>query len=809
MSAASWVLLPALLALLGVVQGGMWLLARGLGVRMGRTAVVVGMALPLVLLAPWLASERLLVPTDVLRDQVPGAPKLEDPDPRDLLNDAVFQLIPWELEVRHAYAEGRLPLWSDLLAGGSSPWVNPQTMPLGPLALLARPLPVQHFLLAMLALKLLVAFQGTWVLARRVGAGRRGSLFAGASFALGGGVVAWALYPISATVVWVPWMAAGSLALLRRSRPRAVAVTAVAFGAALLSGNPETALAGGLFAALVALGLRRRRASLVKGLSRAGLAAVLGLGLAAPQIVPFLLAAPASLRAEQTVERSLPPVHLQLRVPMSWFYNGQGRFLYAPVDRHVFGRPFHEPFRGAIDWLDAAAPYAGIVALAGAVAALFGLRRRRAAWPFLAFAAAGLILASHPVPLVRLLHLVPPLRVPSYLRLLPVMALALSVAGGLGMRRLLGRRPGVGAWVGGALAALAGLLIGPGGAAVALWAGLGAGLALARYRPRWGALALGAVLLLDLVPWARDLLPAGRPELFYPPSPVLEAVGLEVGEGGAFRAAGHDYLVYPALLTVYGIPEVRPHDAMAPAAQMRVLGAAFDFTADLAQYFAPFHNLDHPLLDFLGVRAVVSNRFLPAPATLEPVAGVDEEPYRLWRNPDALPRWFLAREVEVLSPPELEAFLGRITDPRRVAVYADEAGEGARDWGTPSDNPVEVRQARPGRAALELPSAPAGRERLLATSLPFPAGWRAAAPGKGPLRRLTVNGAFLGVVLPPEVTRLELTFTPPGFLWGWVLFLLAAPLVAWQAVDSGGPTLKTIAEGMVQLTGENSVEEQR
>lgn len=181
-----WRLWLGLAAAMALGQGMVWLLARGLGLRLSRSAVSGGLLLPLVLLAPWLGGNPLLVPCNQLSGHFPGVPVLARPDPHELLNDVIFQFIPWELEVRHALAEGRLPFWSDLLEGGSSPWANPQAAVLSPLAMLARLLPIQHHLLAMLALKVLVAFEGTWLLARRLGASRVASLLAGGGYALSG-----------------------------------------------------------------------------------------------------------------------------------------------------------------------------------------------------------------------------------------------------------------------------------------------------------------------------------------------------------------------------------------------------------------------------------------------------------------------------------------------------------------------------------------------------------------------------------------------------------------------------------------------
>ncbi|MCY0541651.1 hypothetical protein OVW21_26855, partial [Klebsiella pneumoniae] len=84
----------------------------------------------------------------------------------------MFQILPWELEVRHALAGRRLPLWSDLLDGGSSPWVNLQAGVLSPTAMLARAVPIQFHLLAALLLKMTVVAPGAWLLARAAGVRR-------------------------------------------------------------------------------------------------------------------------------------------------------------------------------------------------------------------------------------------------------------------------------------------------------------------------------------------------------------------------------------------------------------------------------------------------------------------------------------------------------------------------------------------------------------------------------------------------------------------------------------------------------------
>jgi len=763
-----------LLAAMLATQGLCWLLARGLGLRLGRVAILGGWIAPLLVLAPWIAGTALLAPCNLLQDVAPNAPVIPSAErEHDLLNDVIYQLLPWELEVRRAFAQGRLPLWSDSLGGGSSPWSNPQAGALSPLQMAARGLPLQHHLLGALILKLLVGFQGTWLLARSTGRSRASSLLAAAGFALGGGLFSWALFPVTATAAWVPWLAAGTVRLFRHPGQRAVATTAAITALILLSGHPETAAFGGAFAGVVAFSLRRRAAGLGRGFAAAALAATLGFGLAAPQFLPFLASVPDSQRAHDTRDPGRPGGTMWLLAPMTWFQPGYGGFALAPAGPHAFGAPYQGKFQGPFNWAECESGYTGLVAFAGAWLALLAARDRRA-WPFIGFAGIGLLLAGHFLPLARLLYLVPLLRMPAYARLLPVVSLALCVAGAFGTdlllrRRRSGWRGAVAIWASLALAALISLAVASDSWTVALWALLAGAVALAGWRPRWGAVALAAVLLLDLIPWSRSLLPVGHPALFYPRSALMDRLVLEAGDPAAGRATGGDYLVYPGFLSVYGVADFRAHDPMASAAYLHVLGLAFGFHSSMEQYFAPIRNLDHPLLDFLGVRAVVGSPSVPGYNTLPRIDGGVFAPFTLMRNPDALPRWFFPSETVAIERGGLDRWIAGMTTARRVAVFRDELGPWHPALGGPASPDPRVVSAAPGRVVLEVPP---GGETLLASSVPFWRGWSARAGGRK-LRTLHVDGAFLGVRLPAGASRVELRFLPPGFVTGCGVFGLS------------------------------------
>lgn len=757
-----------LLALLGVLQAVCVLLARGIGGKGGkggrleRHVIALGIAIPLALLFPWIDKGRLLVPADLLQDMIPGAPRVEATHRHDLLNDAVFQFLPWELEVRHALREGRLPLWSDVLEGGSSPWINPQASPISPIAMLARALPIQDHLLATLALKILLMFEGTWLLARTVGVSRFSSLLAAGGASLGGGMMAWALFPHTATLAWVPWLAAGVIRLFRGAGLKTLATTALLTAALLLSGHPETAAIGGLFTAICGLSLARRK-SFRRGLGAAALAAVLGTGLAAPHVLPFALYLPHSQRAQESLTRTMPPYFVSLRLPWSWFLPGFGQLILSPVNPRVFGRPYLDEFRGPFNWVDSESGYAGLVAFGGALAAIPALSalRRRRAWPFLAFGGASLLLAAQFLPLAHGIYAVPGLKSVAWSRFLPVGCLALAVAGGIGIDRLLrSRRPPVIPWIALAVAAALSLAAHADSFVIALWVLIVGAAVIAWKRPSWGAAVLGLALVLDLGPWARYHLPSSSAALFYPTTDFLALLKQETSQGGPWRAAGEGQMLFPSLLSVYGMAEARTHNPLAPMDYLTTLEAAFGFAPTTQNYFPQMRGIDHRFLDFLNVRAVASVEALPPPRTLERIDGGRFGPYRLYRNPDALPRWFLPSGAEVIRPRDLRGWIARLTEPRRVAVFDPRAARWPGERGE-----VLVRQRSRGALTLEVPGV---RDRLLATSLTLPAGWRAASGGRR-LEVVVINGAFAGVHVPPGVSRVELRFSPPGFRSGLLL----------------------------------------
>jgi hypothetical protein len=776
-----WAALPALAASLAATQLLLLLLARGLGCRLSWKAAALANALALLAVAPWLVRDRLMVPADeTIQNNVPGVPSVADPDRHGLFNDVILQLLPWEMEVRRALRSGHLPLWSDRLDGGSSPWVNPQAGVLSPIANLARWSPIEHSLLVALALKILIACQGIWLLARRLGAGRTPAALAGAGAGLGGAILPWALFPLSSAVAWVPWTVLAGLLLARHPTPRRIAAGAAVFAFLLLSGHPESALAGTSLAALCFLAWKRRRTPWRRVLAAVAAALALGAGLAAPHLLPFLRILPEAQRTVRTQEKSAPA---EATETTGWFPGNAARVLLAPANPWVFGRPFREPYTGPLHWSATGAGYAGLLAFAGLLAAVFTARCRRRALPLFGFAAVSFLLGAEFHPLERAVHLLPFLGAVAFNRFLPVAALTLGLASALGLGELARWRP-LGparlAWAGVALAAAASLALRHDLRLVILWAALLGGLLLGRARDRrWraaGGIVLAAVLLADLLPWGWDFLPTGHRELFYPRTPfVTAATAPALASGGPWRATAEGFLFYPSLFPVYGVAEVRTHNPVALGSQLAPLERVFGFRPEGRRYKSAFRNVEHPLLSFLNVRLVVSRDNLPPHPGFERIDGGRFAPMRLYLNPDALPRLFLPVAADVRPRSAVLDAVAALKNPRRVVLIAEEAGS----WRPPEHRPwdpsaVRVVSWRPGRIEVEVPAA---GEKLLATSLPFPAGWTGRASGAD-LRRLTVDSAYTGFVVPDGASRVELRFRPPGLRAGLTLGLVSLALVA-------------------------------
>ena len=250
---------------------------------------------------------KVLSPADVLFVSATfrgsGGP-LYEPANR-LLMDPVLQFQPWLEFNRAMLRQGRLPLWNRHAGCGAPHLANGQSAVFDPFNILCyvAPLPEAHAWAA--AGRLLVAGLGMFLLARAWGLGRWGRWFAGLTFPFSGFVVAWLLYPVTNVAVWMPWLFWTTDRALTRPSPRAAGLVALAVALVLLGGHVQTSAHVLLAAGLYALWRLRRLGTGPKAVRCCVAGVVLGVAMAAIEIVPlgFYLAR-SSVWADRAAERA-------------------------------------------------------------------------------------------------------------------------------------------------------------------------------------------------------------------------------------------------------------------------------------------------------------------------------------------------------------------------------------------------------------------------------------------------------------------------------------------------------------------------
>lgn len=777
------------MALLLFLAGGVLLAAL---VRWWRPAVSWRAAAAYLLLsggffAVPLATPALQVPTDIAYRWEPWREAAARTVPGNaLLSDVPLHMLPLRTLVRQRLLRLEAPLWSHELGAGQPLLGNAQSAPFALLHLLALPLPPVKALSVAAAWQVLLALLLTHALLSALGArgtGAAGTAFGAIAYAFSSYAVAWAYYPLGMAAAWVPGLFLGLLLVARRERGGIAGLVVCAVGLAT-SGHPETLAHAALAAAALAAVLLARPARAgdrLGFLCRTALAAGLAVCFAAPALLPVVQALPESVRAAAIRRAPLatqpPPFRVAALEPL--------------VDPLVFGSPRDER-SDFVNWNEQCSGYAGLLALAlAAAAAAGGGERAGVALAALAAGAAALLAALRVPPWFPLVMALPGVGAAAHGRLRLFWVLGLALAAGLGLDGLASRRRG-------RLAAA--LLVGAAAAALALlpppdiawerawwWAALaGAGavelaLLLPRLRPSFPRLAV-ACLALDLLLLGYRYNPIVPRELDLAPPPSLAfLVAAAHGPEAPFRVLGEGFDLMPGLPAVYGLWDARGNDPMRPAAGASMVGEAL-----MANYRPGREILQlrpegpRSWHDYLGVRYFLTRHRRRLPPPWEPV--LDDQGGRVWRNPEALPLFFMPRAAVAASGEEAE---------RRAAANGDfaalgfvESAAGAAAPARSQEGRVDLRRVRPAGFDLAVASRTGG---LVTSSVSAASGWQVEIDGRpGRLRR--VNGGFLGFEVVPGDHRVRLDYRPAAWIWGWAL-AAAGALVAsvWIAASSRSP----------------------
>ena len=191
------------------------------------------------------------------------------------------------------------------------------------------------------------------------------------------------------------------------------------------------------------------------------------------------------------------------------------------------------------------------------------------------------------------------------------------------------------------------------------------------------------------------------------------------------------------------------------------------------------HPFEHPLLDLLGVRYVLSEGPEPLPHTGAPVAIAGCPPtFHVQERTTALPRAFAVDAVQP-QPDDaavVQALLQPDFAPMRVAhVLAGAMPTSPTPGAVPADSPRRAVQfVRDEPTTVEL-AVDAGAQPWLLLTDTFLPGWTATIDG-APVDLVRADHAFRLVPLPPKACRVTFHYRAPGLASGTMVAIAATLL---------------------------------
>ena len=686
----------------------------------------------LVLLWPAIASDRILGPLDALGAFEPWSSANPEPARNPLLLDQAIATIPWHGRAAEDLRSGRLPIWNQdnylghpLHAAASGAFLFPLTFLyyLFPGLQTFEWIAFGKLLLAGLFLRGFLRARDLPALAATLG----GVAFAGSGF-----LIAWLGHPHTNVALLLPAALWCVERAARRADLRCVGWTALVVGGVAFGGHLQTALHASLaVAAYAAFRLLPNKGGRTLGLGGSGAllaGGLLGLGIGAVQLWPTIEYLGHS-RAVQIFD--------QLDTTAEIGFEEAAVLL---VDPNAYGRPDHGNYTGPagdnLNYNELIGGYVGRVALVLALLGLLSRRSPRDRWFFAAIGLFAAAIAWQLPPLYELARELGPLRRTKLLRLLLLVALALSVLAAYGtaaLQRALGEKRGMPV----------------------------------------GALAVFTVGF-ELFLFGRGYQPAVIPERALPATPLTDYFTGEQFDPDTSRVLCLDNsTLLPSANLLFGTPLVMGYDSIEDRYIAELVGLlSSDPRAEL--FLKEIRTFDRqlPLGSMLGIDHLVANGPLPQPFEL--VHSSANGP-AVYRNPDALPQWFFARSVERIDDGQTRlARLGAVDYDPWLGIVESPPAPGFELYGEGSERGRVASVTREGhgaRLALEV-SEPA----LLVHSAAHTPGWRAELDGERvPIVR--TNHALRGVWVPAGEHELVLRYAPLSLRLGAGLSAFSALVV--------------------------------
>jgi hypothetical protein len=775
---------PAWLYTGAVYAGAVWLARRG-GIDLPRRVAVFFYALVFVFFYPVLTQDKVNTSVDFLGT----LPPWEYTVPENFhagnvqLNDLALQIVPWAHQVREGWRSFHAPLWNEFSGAGYPLLASAQSSALSPLRILGLPLSLAHALSFEAAMKVLIALTCTFLWCRRRGYSELASATGAVAFGFSTFTIVWLHFPLITTACLVPAVFyVLDLLAERVTYARFVALSVI--GAAMLfGGHPETVSHTAFLAALYVLWVGGWR--LAVGGSRKLVFAILGAGvvtvlLAAPFLAPFAEAVTKSKRYQELQMRTEEPA-----VPYSdW---PSAILLFSPrfhgaMPQEGWGPAHAESISG----------FAGILGMAAWLATLVHVirtRRWRSHEAFFVLAAIIAVAVIFDWPGVGdLFHVVFHLAANARVRLLLVLLLAVLTASAIDLASKDRTSFLIGVGGAGALLAIAyftsnfwsphqretAIYAMVPSLVVLLWSAATTVAAVKRERQ----LALPhSILLVAVIAelWipTRDWNPVVSADWMYPKTPMLRALDdltKDVPKNAPFRTVANAATFFPNVSAVYGYEDVRAHDPMSNGRYIGFLSHVVEY--DPTEYFARWPNWEHPLLDYLNVRYVLTSAGGELPPRFQ--MRYDGPDGRIFENADVRPRFFAVRNVIIDFRDT--SFANRLKEHRDwgetalLETLKLESPQQHDDFFKPRapNAPMataEIREATPTDYHLNVR---APRWSLIVSSIPWWPGWKIERNGAR-VQPIRVNGAFLGFAVPPGQLDVRVWYDPWTFRLGAIV----------------------------------------
>jgi hypothetical protein len=763
----TWIYVAAIYAIVVAI-------ARRCGVDLPKRFALFFYALVLLFFFKPMTQDYVNVPVDFLKTLPPWTFVTDHRVVNREMNDVAMQHAVWAHQVRESWKSLSPPLWNHLAGSGYPLLANGQSSALSPLRLLTLPLDsLGHAMTAQAAFTVLVALTFTFLYCRRRGWSDVASAVASVAFGFGGFLMVWLHFPHVATACFLPAVMFLVDVILERPSLAAFVLAAIVWASIISGGHPETAAHIFVLAVLYVVWIVAvERVSWRRVLPLGGALAVAML-LASPFLIPFAEAVFKSQRYEALQVR---PFDVRDLPGKNW------QSMVLLLHPHIHGRV---PQTGEAGWAtpDSLSGFAGILGVAGWIATIVSVVRRRA-WRSreMFFAGATVFVLGVILGWPGLgsgIHLIMPLIAHARFRLLLGFLLAIQAAASIDRAQRGERLP---------------MIIGVAVTAVSLTAAFAfvdpAG-PLMTALPPVAALAIAALLtvrqhallpvliavIIEMFAALRGWSPPLPGALIYPRTPLitkLEALKSSRPPNDPFRVAGIGPQLFPNTSAMFGLEDIRVHDPMAIARYGGFLRVTAGY--DPWNYFAMLRDQNPSVYDFLNVRYLL----------LDPKAHVydgyryaivyDGVDGRIVENTRALPRFFSVRNVVV--EPRQDAFVALLrkhttwattalldhVEPQLTSLPAD---------GLPAAAPIEAATGDEYRLRVA-----ASRPSFIVSSVPWWPGWKVERNGEA-VAPIRVNGVFLGFTVPAGQSRVRVWYSPWTFWLGvWLSLATVIALVA-------------------------------